>query len=91
METEGAAKAVAENLSSTLIASGSVCPERINVLKRNNIDDNILYMGLLYSSLFKICSKIVISDTSTSLALLPSNGPTIPAASSWSIILPARL
>ena len=32
--------------------------------------------------------KMVIS---TSRALLPSNGPTTPAASNWSIIRPARL
>jgi hypothetical protein len=44
--------------------------------------------------LFKFCnnsSRANSSLTNTCLALLPSNGPTIPAASNWSIILPARL
>ena len=40
---------------------------------------------------FNNCSKLCSSDTNTSLALLPSNDPTMPVASSWSISLPARL
>ena len=36
-------------------------------------------------------SNSAIDLTKTALALLPSNFPTIPAASSWSIILPALL
>ena len=39
----------------------------------------------------KMRSKESRSVTRTSRALLPCIGPTIPAASSWSIILPARL
>jgi len=41
--------------------------------------------------LFNNISKLRSSCMSTSLALLPSKGPTIPAASNWSINRPARL
>ena len=36
-------------------------------------------------------SKISGLDTNSSLGLLPLGGPTIPASSNWSIILPALL
>src|SRR5688572_30063851 len=39
----------------------------------------------------RISSRLMGSFTSTSRALLPSKGPMILAASSWSMILPARL
>lgn len=49
----------------------------------------LIYLRFLRST--KKRSSSISSYIKTSLALLPSDGPTIPTASSWSIIRPARL
>ncbi|MNQ90513.1 hypothetical protein D3C85_1058570 [compost metagenome] len=78
-------------------ALGSVCAEtelKTPSAKNANINFLIsvnLILFYLLLRLLKNCSKAYSSGIKTSRALLPSNGPTMPAPSNWSIILPALL